>query len=134
MGGNGGIKVRVTDLLCKVETEAQVLEYCGAFIQLYREEGHYLERTAPWVERVGLNHIKQHVVDDAAGRAELFERFKFSQQFVQTDPWKERAEGKAAHEYQPIRIGVESSEGGPRRPDSLSTYLAQYSTATEERS
>ena len=34
VGGNGGIKVRVTDLLCKVETEEQVLEYCAAFIQL----------------------------------------------------------------------------------------------------
>ncbi|MGB1109554.1 MAG: nitrite reductase large subunit NirB, partial [Gammaproteobacteria bacterium] len=34
IGGNGGIKVRVTDLLCKVDTEEQVLEYCGAFTQL----------------------------------------------------------------------------------------------------
>ena len=110
VGGNGGIKVRVTDLLCKVETEAQVMEYCGAFIQLYREEAHYLERTAPWVERVGLAHIKQHIVDDAGGRAELYERFKFSQQFAQIDPWKERAEGKAAHEFQPIKIAVKSRE------------------------
>jgi nitrite reductase (NADH) large subunit len=131
VGGNGGIKVRVTDLLCKVETEAQVLEYCGAFIQLYREEAHYLERTAPWVERVGLNHIKQRVVEDAAGRAALFERFKFSQQFVQIDPWKERAEGKAAHEYQPIRIAVASSEHGVERQEPLPTLPAQLSTATE---
>ena len=35
-------------------TEAEVLEYTGAFLQLYREEAHYLERTAPWVARVGL--------------------------------------------------------------------------------
>ncbi len=104
VGGNGGIKVRVTDLLCRVETEAQVMEYCGAYTQLYREEAHYLERTAPWVERVGLNHIKAKIVDDAAGRAALYERFKFGQQFAQIDPWKERAEGTAAHEFQPIRI------------------------------
>ncbi|MCB1785142.1 MAG: nitrite reductase large subunit NirB, partial [Gammaproteobacteria bacterium] len=75
VGGNGGIKVRVTDLLCKVETEAQVLEYCAAFIQLYREQAHYLERTAPWVERVGLNYIKQQVLDDADNRKALQERF-----------------------------------------------------------
>jgi len=104
VGGNGGIKVRVTDLLTKVETEAQVLEYCGAFIQLYREEAHYLERTAPWLERVGLNYIKQRVVEDAAGRAALFERFKHSQQFAQVDPWKARAEGADAAEFQTIRI------------------------------
>ena len=106
VGGNGGIKVRVTDLLTKVETEEQVMEYAGAFAQLYREEAHYLERTAPWVERVGLGHIKAAIVDDAENRAALHERFKFGQQFAQIDPWKERAEGVAAHEFNPIRISA----------------------------
>ena len=44
VGGNGGIKVRATDLLAKVDTEEEVLEYAGAFMQLYREEARYLER------------------------------------------------------------------------------------------
>ncbi|MDJ0740958.1 MAG: nitrite reductase large subunit NirB [Gammaproteobacteria bacterium] len=104
VGGNGGIKVRVTDLLCKVETEEQVLEYCAAFIQLYREQAHYLERTAPWVERVGLNHIKQQVLDDADNRKALYERFRYSQTFAQVDPWKARADGEAAHEFTPLKI------------------------------
>ncbi|MCX7675958.1 MAG: nitrite reductase large subunit NirB, partial [Alteraurantiacibacter sp.] len=43
VGGNGGMKVRATDLLCKVATEQEVLEICAAFIQLYREQAHYLE-------------------------------------------------------------------------------------------
>jgi len=102
VGGNGGIKVRVTDLLCKVETEEQVLEYCAAFTQLYREEAHYLERTAPWVERVGLAHIKARMVDDAANRKALAERFRVSQKPAQVDPWKARAEGEASHEFTPI--------------------------------
>jgi nitrite reductase (NADH) large subunit len=104
VGGNGGIKVRVTDLLCKVETEAEVLEYCGAFIQLYREEAHYLERTAPWVERVGLSHIKDRILGDVAERRALYERFKYGQQFAQVDPWKARAEGSEAHEFTPLKI------------------------------
>ena len=104
VGGNGGIKVRVTDLLCKVETEAQVLEYCAAFIQLYREQAHYLERTAPWVERVGLNYIKQQVLDDADNRKALQERFLHSQTIAQVDPWKARADGEAAYEFQKIRV------------------------------
>ncbi len=104
VGGNGGIKVRVTDLLCKVATEAEVLEYSGAFIQKYREEAHYLERTAPWVERVGLSSIKAAVVDDVEQRKALYERFKYSQKFAQIDPWKARAEGEAAHEFMPLRI------------------------------
>jgi nitrite reductase (NADH) large subunit len=104
VGGNGGIKVRVTDLLCKVDTEEQVFEYVGAFTQLYREEGHYLERTAPWLERVSLSYIKKRLLEDEAGRKELHERFLYSQQFSQTDPWKERAEGLEAHEFTPLKI------------------------------
>ena len=104
VGGNGGIKVRVTDLLCKVETEEEVIEYVAAFTQKYREEAHYLERTAPWVERVGLTYIKECILDDEAGRKALAERFKFSQTFSQIDPWKERAEGKDAHEFTELKI------------------------------
>ncbi|KAF0101812.1 MAG: nitrite reductase (NAD(P)H) large subunit [bacterium] len=106
VGGNGGIKVRVTDLLCRVETEAQVLEYCAAFTQLYREEAHYLERTAPWVERVGLAHIKARVVDDEANRKVLAERFAVSQKPAQVDPWKERTEGAKVREFQPINLAA----------------------------
>jgi nitrite reductase (NADH) large subunit len=103
IGGNGGIKVRVTDLLCKVDTEEEVLEYCGAFTQMYREEAHYLERTAPWVERVGLSYVKEIVLDDEKRKA-LHERFLYSQTLSQIDPWKERAEGVDAHEFTPLEI------------------------------
>ncbi len=106
VGGNGGIKVRVTDLLCKVESEEEVLEYCGAFIQLYREEAHYLERTAPWVERVGLSYIKERILEDEAGRKTLYERFKLSQKYAQVDPWRERAEGGQAHEFRPLKLSA----------------------------
>jgi nitrite reductase (NADH) large subunit len=104
IGGNGGIKVRVTDLLCKVETEEEVLEYCAAFTQKYREEAHYLERTAPWVERVGLTYIKECILDDEAERKALVARFAVSQKIAQVDPWKERAEGKDAHEFTELKI------------------------------
>jgi len=107
VGGNGGIKVRVTDLLCKVTTQEKVLEYCGAFIQLYREDAHYLERTAPWVERVGLSHIQKMIVEDADNRNALYERFLTSQQYAQKDPWRERAvEGVAQHEFTSLHGGV----------------------------
>ena len=105
IGGNGGIKVRVTDLLCKVDTEEEVLEYCAAFTQKYREEARYLERTAPWVERVGLQYIKDAIFD-AQQRKELAERFRYSQQFAQIDPWKARAEGEDAHEFHKIEISA----------------------------
>jgi nitrite reductase (NADH) large subunit len=103
VGGNGGMKVRVTDLLCKVATEAEAIEHCAAFIQLYREEAWYLERTAPWIERVGLASVQARLLDDPAGRAELAARFFHSQQFMQDDPWAARAaEGPARNQFAPM--------------------------------
>jgi nitrite reductase (NADH) large subunit len=86
VGGNGGIKVRVTDLLVKVTTEEEVLEYAAAFMQLYREEAWYLERTAPWVERVGIDTVRSRLADSAE-RASLRDRFLESQRYAQSDPW-----------------------------------------------
>ncbi|MDT7533501.1 nitrite reductase large subunit NirB [Sphingobium sp. SA2] len=102
VGGNGGIHVRVTDLLCKVATEQEALDYCAAFTQLYREEARYLERTAPWIERVGVDYVKARIVEDDAGREALRARFLFSQQFMQDDPWAERAAGQHAELHQHI--------------------------------
>ena len=104
VGGNGGIKVRVTDFLCAVKTEEEVLEYTAAFMQLYREEAHYLERTAPWIERVGLTYVKEKIVEDEANRKELAERFRYSQKYMQDDPWQARAEGTDKHEFEPLKV------------------------------
>jgi nitrite reductase (NADH) large subunit len=103
IGGNGGIHVRVTDFLCKVATETEAIEYSEAFVQYYREDARYLERTAPWVKRVGIDVIKARIVDDDAQRSALAERFRFSQQFFQTDPWEERVRGKDADEFRPMQ-------------------------------
>ena len=103
VGGNGGIELRGTDKLCHVATEDEVLEYCAAFMQLYREEARYLDRTAPWIERVGIAYIRQRIVDDADGRRALQQRFMHAQSFLQDDPWAERANhGVDAREFQPL--------------------------------
>ncbi len=105
IGGNGGIKVRVTDFLTKVETEEEVLEWCGAFSQLYREDAHYLERTAPWVERIGLQKVKDQL-ETPEQRKVLHERFLASQKPAQIDPWKEYADGKLDHSFETIKINA----------------------------
>jgi len=107
VGGNGGIKVRATDLLTKVSSEEEVLEYAAAFIQIYREQARYLERTAPWIERVGLTYVKENLVDDEKQRKELAARFKESQEVTQSqvDPWTERStNGVAAHEFTTLKV------------------------------
>ena len=102
VGGNGGIHVRATDLLCKVATEQEAMDYCAAFIQLYREEARYLERTAPWIERVGLAYVQSRLLEDDAGREALRARFLYSQSFSQDDPWAQRAEGAEAEHHAPM--------------------------------
>ncbi len=100
VGGNGGIKVRATDFLCKVATEEETMDVCAAFTQLYREQAWYLERTAPWIERVGLDHIKSGLFDDPEAVKTLAARFRYSQQFMQDDPWAKRAAGEDAELHQ----------------------------------
>ena len=65
-----------------------MLEVTGAFLQLYREEGWYLERTVHYIGRVGLDHVKRKVVDDAEGRRALWERLQFALD-GEPDPWFE---------------------------------------------
>ena len=59
VAGNGGIKTEVAQFLVKVQTSNEVLEYAGAFLELYRQEGFYLERTVHFVARVGLDYVKR---------------------------------------------------------------------------
>jgi len=86
IAGNGGIKTEVAVFLCKLKTSQEVLEYSGAFLQLYREEGWYLERTVHYVSRVGLDYIKKKILEDHTGRKALWERLQFSLD-GEPDPW-----------------------------------------------
>jgi hypothetical protein len=74
VAGNGGIKTEVAHFFTKLKTAEEVLEYTGAFMQLYREEGWYLERTVHYVNRVGLDYVKKKILDDHEGRKALWER------------------------------------------------------------
>ncbi len=78
VAGNGGIKTEVAQFFVKVKTREEVLEYASAFLQLYREEGFYFERTVHFVSSVGLEYCKAKVVDDAENRKALYERLQFS--------------------------------------------------------
>ena len=88
VAGNGGIKTEVAQFFCKVKTADEVLEVSGAFLQLYRLDGWYLERTLHWVNRVGLDSIKKRILDDAAGRQALWAELQAALE-GEPDPWFE---------------------------------------------
>ncbi|MGE3301150.1 MAG: nitrite reductase large subunit NirB, partial [Arcobacter sp.] len=108
IAGNGGIKVRVTDLLCKVETDEELIQYTKAFMQFYREDAYYLERTAHWVERVGLQYVKD-VILDKEKREFYASRFEESQKSAQVDPWEKAIEDGFTKEFSSIVINPEES-------------------------
>jgi nitrite reductase (NADH) large subunit len=88
VAGNGGIKTEVAHFFTKLKTPAEVLEYTGAFCELYRQEGWYLERTVHYVSRVGLDYVKKRILDDHEGRKALWERLQFALD-GEPDPWFE---------------------------------------------
>ena len=88
IAGNGGIKTEVAQFFTKVKTAEEVMEYTGAFMQLYREEGWYLERTVHYVNRVGMDYVKKKILEDEAGRKALWAKLQFALE-GEPDPWFE---------------------------------------------
>ncbi|QOR66988.1 NAD(P)/FAD-dependent oxidoreductase [Cytobacillus suaedae] len=96
IAGNGGTDLRAGDLLCTVKTKAEVMEITGAFLQYYRENANYLERTSHWIERVGLDHVRQ-VLENKEMMQELNQRLDTTlKRYI--EPWKEAVESKTVKE------------------------------------
>lgn len=102
VAGNGGIKTEVAHFFCKVKTAEEVLEVSGAFLQLYRKEGWYLERTVHWVSRVGLDHVKKKILDDTVGRKALWAELQAALD-GEPDPWFEFDKAKVdLRQFEPV--------------------------------
>jgi nitrite reductase (NADH) large subunit len=87
VGGAAGASVRKGDLLATVDSPEAVLELTGRFLQYYRENANWLERTYDFVPRVGLARIQQVLLEDSEGIcADLDEGMQRSID-AYTDPW-----------------------------------------------
>jgi nitrite reductase (NADH) large subunit len=92
VGGAAGAHVRKGDLLATVGTGDEVLTLTGRFLQYYRENGNWLERTYAFVPRIGIERIREIVVDDADGIAADLDARMAASVAAYRDPWKERAD------------------------------------------
>ena len=70
--GAAGLDIKGTELLGHVESQDEVVEAIGALMQLYREQGRYLERIYKWAKRTGVEQIRQQVLEDRERRAALW--------------------------------------------------------------
>ena len=100
--GAAGLDIKGTEVLGLVKTEDEAVEYITALIQMYREQGQYLERIYKWAKRIGYDEVRRQIMEDADKRQAYFDRFVFSQKFAQVDPWSERVSGKDKHEFKPM--------------------------------
>jgi nitrite reductase (NADH) large subunit len=87
VGGAAGMSVRKGDLLCTVATPEEALRCVALFVQHYREEARYLERTYHYLQRVGVEAVRAATVDaPAEEQAGLLVRFALSKSRVR-EPW-----------------------------------------------
>ena len=99
VGGAGGAHVRKADLLATVEGEDAVMRIAGRFMQFYREDAKYKERTYSWVPRIGIERIRAVVVDDCEGWGERFDAEVAAAVAAYRDPWTDGKEPATPNQF-----------------------------------
>ncbi|MDX6320621.1 MAG: nitrite reductase large subunit [Propionibacteriaceae bacterium] len=99
VGGAAGAHIRKGDLLATVDDPETVKTLTGRFMQYYRENANWLERTYAFVPRVGIEHIRAVIVDDSEGIAEQLDAAMQASVDNYVDPWKERSDPFTAGQF-----------------------------------
>jgi nitrite reductase (NADH) large subunit len=89
VGGAAGANVRKGDLLATVADGEEAIRLALVFLQHYREQAEYLERTYGYIERVGIDAVKAAVLDPGE-QVRLLERYAIAKAAADPDPWLER--------------------------------------------
>ncbi|MEV5441844.1 nitrite reductase large subunit NirB [Streptomyces sp. NPDC052644] len=89
VGGNGGATPRHADLLAKDLSDAELIRLIDRFLMYYIRTAERLERTAPWVERIGLDHVREVVVEDSLGIGEELDALMARHVAGYRDEWAE---------------------------------------------
>jgi nitrite reductase (NADH) large subunit len=111
IGGAAGGNVREADVLCTADSRAEALRAATTFLQYYRENADFKERTYDFVPRVGLERIREVVLGEESGAA-LRERFRLAKAAVR-DPWLERRDPYHPRQFTDLDDGDELALVGP---------------------
>jgi nitrite reductase (NADH) large subunit len=107
VGGAAGSHIRKGDVLCTVTGEDEVVRITGRFMQWYRENAKFKERTHTFIERVGIERARAVVVEDSDGIATALDAAMAASAAAVRDPWKERAAPKTENQFASV-IPVEA--------------------------
>jgi nitrite reductase (NADH) large subunit len=109
VGGAAGAHVRKGDLLCVLDTPEQVLTVVGRFLQYYRENAKYMERTYGFVPRLGIDGIRAVVVEDSEGDAARLDAALEAAIEAYQDPWREAEEPVHPAQFAAVLNGEEAA-------------------------
>ena len=105
VGGAAGAHIRKGDLLCTVEGEDAVMRITGRFMQYYRENAKWKERSYGFVERVGIERLRAVLVDDSEKSLEALDAAMQKSVDAAYDPWKEAEAPRTANQFAGLLVG-----------------------------
>ncbi len=99
VGGAAGAHIRKGDLLHTAASEEEAMLIGSRFMQFYRENAKWKERTYTFMERIGLERVRAVVVDDSEGICEALDAAMQASVDATYDPWLEAAKPKTANQF-----------------------------------
>jgi nitrite reductase (NADH) large subunit len=110
-GGAAGGNVREADILATVQSRGEALRVATTFLQFYRENADYKERTYDFIPRIGLEKVREVVLGEESGAA-LRERLRIAKAATQ-DPWLERDDPYHPRQFQDLDAPEPALVGPP---------------------
>ncbi len=101
IGGAAGAHVRKGDLLATVDSAEEVMRLSGRFLQYYRENAKWLERTYAFIPRIGLDEIRSIVVEDRDGIGAALDAAMQASVEAYRDPWEEARKPATPGQFRP---------------------------------
>ncbi|HBE01245.1 MAG TPA: hypothetical protein DC049_02050 [Spirochaetia bacterium] len=107
IGGSGGARVEPAKKITRVKTHTEVIRIADRFYEYYRRHAKYLERTALFVMRIGLEKITDAVLYDTPENLYSLENDFQAVLDSRDDPWKKEIN----HDNEPDKIIPFNSAG-----------------------
>jgi len=99
IGGAAGAHVRKSDVLCRVKTQVEAIRIIGRFLMYYRDNAKWLERTYDFVPRIGLEQLRDIIVNDSLGIGSALDVEVEKTAAAYIDPWLERDQPAFAGQF-----------------------------------
>ncbi len=104
IGGAAGASVRKTDILCRVKTQDEALQVIGRFLIYYRDHGKWMERSYDFVPRVGVERLRDILVNDSLGLGGYLDEEVRKTIEAYVDPWLEREQPVYRGQFEDARL------------------------------